>query len=229
MGYIYTITCNSKIYVGSTTRLFCQRIGDHKSNLRNNKHSNIHLQRAFNKYGEENFKFEILEEYPNDVLVSMEQFWINMLNSYKLGYNRNPNARNSYGIKRSQECKDKNRESGNWKKANEARRGTKHTEESKQKIKFKRSLQIMTPWTKERKIKASIIQKEIAKTRIVKAYKFTNNIIAYKDNDKLLFTNLKDACNYFKCKNANGIRRVLRKERTFYKGYKWEESPIKIL
>jgi len=76
MAFVYTITCtkNKKIYVGSTTRLLCQRWGDHKSLLRNNKHVNIHLQRSWNKYGESSFLFEELEEIDKEFVVSTDWY-----------------------------------------------------------------------------------------------------------------------------------------------------------
>lgn len=49
---IYKIinTINGKIYVGSA-KYFAGRKGEHYSMLRNNKHSNKHLQNSYNKYG----------------------------------------------------------------------------------------------------------------------------------------------------------------------------------
>jgi group I intron endonuclease len=64
----------------------------HKYTLRNNIHINEHLQRAFNKYGEEAFDFEILEECKEEYLYSQEHYWCNMLDvfNYNKGYNMKP-------------------------------------------------------------------------------------------------------------------------------------------
>ena len=51
---------NNNIYIGSASNLK-NRWNVHKHKLSNNKHVNIHLQRAFNKYGSENFIFEVIE------------------------------------------------------------------------------------------------------------------------------------------------------------------------
>ncbi len=51
---------NNKKYIGQSTSLRRRKI-KHFSELRNNSHINQHLQRAFSKYGEENFTFEIIE------------------------------------------------------------------------------------------------------------------------------------------------------------------------
>lgn len=93
---VYTITnlVNGKIYVGSALISFRVRWNVHKSKLRNNKHDNQHLQFAWNKYGESNFKFEILEECLSEYCTSTEQYWINMLNvcNRKFGYNKASNT-----------------------------------------------------------------------------------------------------------------------------------------
>lgn len=61
-GGIYQIcnTINGKIYVGSAKN-FDRRWGSHLYELRRGTHINPHLQRSFNKHGEQNFKFEIVE------------------------------------------------------------------------------------------------------------------------------------------------------------------------
>lgn len=64
MGIIYKIInlVNGKFYIGSTIRPLRIRKYEHLSSLRKNKHPNDYLQKSFNKYGEKNFKFEILEK-----------------------------------------------------------------------------------------------------------------------------------------------------------------------
>jgi len=111
-AFIYTIinTINNKIYVGSTTRQLWARKSSHYNSLRNNKHCNIYLQRAFNKYGEENFIFELLEETNKEFCLSQELYWINTLNvtNRKFGYNILSNPGNGRrNIKHTQETKDK--------------------------------------------------------------------------------------------------------------------------
>jgi group I intron endonuclease len=187
--------------------------------LNNNKHTNIHLQRAWNKYGAENFKFEILELYEPRFVISAEQFWINMLGTYADGFNRNPIARNSYGVKRSPEVLEKLRKLDNYKKANEAWKGSKHTEETRAIIKDKRSRQVMKPWSEERRK----VQLEAVKTAKFsdKGHPTYLNVIAENDHEILRFKNTQEAKRYFGLKNVNGITRVLRKERRVYRGYTW--------
>ena len=66
MGYIYKIINleTNKYYLGSTKEIN-KRTLKHFNELRKNKHHCIHLQRAFNKYGEDNFKLEIIFECEN--------------------------------------------------------------------------------------------------------------------------------------------------------------------
>ncbi len=92
---IYTITCttNSKMYIGMSVNIK-KRFEDHKSSLRNKTHRNQYLQRAWNKYGESNFRFEILEEWEEPYLLTMEHYWITLLNSRDplYGYNIDPTS-----------------------------------------------------------------------------------------------------------------------------------------
>ena len=78
--YKITNTVDGKVYVGSTTIDFGWRWSNHKSALRKNKHCNIHLQRAWNKYGESAFTFEVLETGTSkDEIREKEVSWIKRL------------------------------------------------------------------------------------------------------------------------------------------------------
>lgn len=77
---IYTITNkeNGKVYIGSAV-CFEGRWYSHKWELYRGTHHNIHLQRSWNKYGEDVFKFGILEYLDRlDELYLAEQFWIDI-------------------------------------------------------------------------------------------------------------------------------------------------------
>lgn len=67
------------IYVGSAARGINLRWNQHKSDLKLNKHGNIHLQRAYNKYGVENFIFEIIEKCESIKCIEREQYYIDTL------------------------------------------------------------------------------------------------------------------------------------------------------
>lgn len=67
--YVIRNLINDNIYIGSSVNIkkrFCQ----HRNSLRKNKHHNKYLQRSWNKYGEENFEFIVIERhsYPEKIL-----------------------------------------------------------------------------------------------------------------------------------------------------------------
>lgn len=66
------------IYVGSATRLLVRK-SQHFTTLDKQKHYNIVLQRAWNKYGATNFEFEILEECDPSLLLEREQYYLDTL------------------------------------------------------------------------------------------------------------------------------------------------------
>jgi group I intron endonuclease len=101
--YIIENLITSKIYVGSTSNLEGRK-GRHFSSLRKNKHHNKHLQHSFNKYGEANFKFSMLEKCQIEVLAIREQHYIDNLMP---GYNKRLIAENNQGLKHSEEAKKK--------------------------------------------------------------------------------------------------------------------------
>ena len=114
-------TINSNQYIGSSVNLK-RRKNEHFNLLRKNKHNNKHLQNSYNKYGEENFLFVILEICEKIKCVEIEQIHIN---KHKPIFNINPTAGNSLGIKHSNETIEKIRNS---------KIGKKKTEETKEKI-----------------------------------------------------------------------------------------------
>jgi len=88
---IYKITNNQNnmVYVGQTIVGFKRRIATHKWELKSNRHKNEHLQRAWSLYGEDNFKFSIIELCNKENIDGREMFWIKELNTMdeKFGYN----------------------------------------------------------------------------------------------------------------------------------------------
>lgn len=107
---IYLIKCliNGKIYVGSAVNLK-KRQYEHKCRLRRSEHHNEYLQRAWCKYGEENFQFETIEFCNKDQLIEREQFWIDWLKATdeNKGYNLCKIGRSALGRKHSPETIEK--------------------------------------------------------------------------------------------------------------------------
>ena len=77
---------NNKCYIGQTKN-FKKRISGHKHLLNKNKHENPHLQNSWNKYGEENFKFEIIDRGENYNDLEKQYIKKYKSNTYKYGYN----------------------------------------------------------------------------------------------------------------------------------------------
>lgn len=79
---------NGKIYIGQSKHIK-QRWSEHKKELKTNRHTNKYLQRAWNKYGENNFAHIVLEECDEDLLDEREKYYIELYNSFNsdVGYN----------------------------------------------------------------------------------------------------------------------------------------------
>lgn len=106
---IYKITnvINGKIYIGSSIDVEIRK-KKHYYKLINNKHNNSHLQSSWNKYGESNFKFEIIEEVKDkDILLEREQYWLDKTKCYNrtIGFNVCKTAGNTFGFKHSEKTK----------------------------------------------------------------------------------------------------------------------------
>jgi group I intron endonuclease len=120
---IYKITnlINNKCYIGQTNNI-PRRWSEHKSALNRNLHHNEHLQKSWLRYGERNFKFEVLEYCSLEELNTLEEFYVSKFNSYKRGYNRTVGA-DGKGKAMSQEAREKIRK---------AKLGTKMDEKVKE-------------------------------------------------------------------------------------------------
>jgi group I intron endonuclease len=126
---VYEIFCqaNGKRYIGSASGRygFLGRWKTHLDDLRKQKHHSVLLQRAWNKYGEANFVFRVIEEVNNTSLcLEKEQYWLDYFQSYnsEKGFNISPTASSTLGVKHSQEAIQKNRL---------ARLGKKQSDESR--------------------------------------------------------------------------------------------------
>jgi len=86
---IYKITClpTCREYIG-VTRCFAERKYNHFRSLKRGNHRNDFLQRAYNKYGKDNFIFEVIERVEGyEDCLKREIYWIEKLNTYGNGFN----------------------------------------------------------------------------------------------------------------------------------------------
>ena len=79
---------NTRKYIG-ISRNIERRWKEHKSELNRHVHNNQYLQSAWDKYGEENFKFYVIELCDEEILSEKEKFYIKSYNSlsHNNGYN----------------------------------------------------------------------------------------------------------------------------------------------
>ena len=152
---IYKIECleNGKVYIGLSINIE-NRWEKHCGELKNNKHKNKYMQRAWNKYGKENFTFEILEECESNELSKKEIEFIEKYNSYNNGFNLTLGGDGgTSGYKKSKESIEKTRlkligkhlsienrknlsksRMGKYKGIDNSFYGRHHSEETKEKI-----------------------------------------------------------------------------------------------
>jgi len=98
---------NGKVYIGSAVDIE-RRWRVHKRLLKQNKHHSRHLQRSYNKHGECNFIFEVLEGVEDkNLLLESEQRWMDKTRCCddKIGYNICPTAGSNLGKKATGEQK----------------------------------------------------------------------------------------------------------------------------
>lgn len=163
MACIYQIRniLNNKIYVGSTQKKNnYARKSEHFSKLKNNNHCNKKLQNSWNKYGEESFLYEILEDIVlSDILSKDDKYKfitdkeIYYMNFLKSDYNIVRETRGGkLGNIPSEEQKLK---------LSILFKNRVVSEETKQKIRIARSKQIITEETKQKISKATIGKSKI--------------------------------------------------------------------
>ena len=91
--YMVMNLSNNKVYIGQSINIK-ERWQIHLWKLRNNIHPNDHLQKSWNKYGEDSFEFSILcssDTFTKDRLNELEEYFIFGFNSCDrdFGYNHN--------------------------------------------------------------------------------------------------------------------------------------------
>ena len=75
---------DGNLYYGSSKNIQ-KRWKTHRSQLDSGKHGNVYLQRAWIKYGNDSFIFEIVEECSLDILLEREQYYLDLNPEYNIG------------------------------------------------------------------------------------------------------------------------------------------------
>jgi len=157
---------NGKKYIGKGFDFEKERWKRHKYLLNSNKHWNLHLQSAWNKYGEKNFLFWIVEECEknNAVLSDREIYYISLWDTVHKGYNETSGGEGISGFSHSNESK---------KRMAEIKTGKKASNETKRRMSLVKTGKIASDETKK---KMSIWQKgkkksEVTRIKISKAHR----------------------------------------------------------
>lgn len=104
--YVITNLINGKKYIGQSVDVH-RRIIHHRHHLNAGVHYNEHLQRAWNKYGKENFSFEVLEYCDIDKLDDLERQYISDFKALDERYGYNSQSGGHEGKQLSEEAKRK--------------------------------------------------------------------------------------------------------------------------
>jgi group I intron endonuclease len=163
VGAIYRIRnlVDGKVYVGQAVNVK-KRMYRHLWELRSDRHTNTHLQRAWNARGEHSFVFEIVDD---DVdlaeITQREQYHIDAHRSAdpEFGYNKSPAAGSNLGVKYSAESR---------RKMSEAQKGRTFTDDARRRIAQSLTGRVISPET---------IAKRVAKTKGMKRTEETRRLM----------------------------------------------------
>lgn len=202
--YRYVNKVNGKSYVGQSTSLR-HRHTEHISLLRRGEDGCTMLQRAWNKYGEENFDYEVLCFCEPCELDTMEQKYIEEFDSYLNGYNCNKGGSGNSGFNHSDETK---------KKIGAASKGHPVSEEQRQLISAAQKGKSLSEdhkkalsdaWTEERKILFSASRRGSKNPSYGRSGKDACNSLPIINNFGDFFFTAVDAEHWYGAKIRSGI------------------------
>jgi group I intron endonuclease len=134
----------NRIYIGSSIEIY-KRWAYHLFLLRNSRHHSRKLQNHYNKYGEDDLKFDVIIECGDDILLRAEQSFINL---YHPWFNISMAANSRAGVKTSEETKRKISESHTGER--NPMYGKRLSENHREKI--SKSLKGKIPWSAGKKL-----------------------------------------------------------------------------
>jgi group I intron endonuclease len=192
--YLIRNNINNKFYIGSSSKLQ-RRYSVHKHRLVNREYNcNKILQNAVNKYGIENFTFEIIINVPPENLIEKEQFYLDLLKPH---YNIAKQAGSNLGMSYGKEFSEKRRlyMTGRFvseetrKKISKIHKGKKLSKELKEHL---RNVNLGKKLSKETKLKISGSNHHCAKLSEVDIYFIREFIKAGYSNKQIgKFYNIK--------------------------------------
>lgn len=221
-GLIYKITnkINNKIYFGQTIRSLFERIKDYKL-----LKTNHYLQNSINKYGFENFEFEIIDTATTiEELNEKEIFYINKFNSMDktIGYNLESGGNNALASNETKEKMSKShtgiKQTEEWINnrvakagSNEAKKYGKEKNDEERKHMSETSLKFWLGKTRDQETRDKI--SETKKKQGLKPVNIKSVVVInIKTNEELTFESTKECSVYFKV-NQSTISRYCSNEK----------------
>jgi group I intron endonuclease len=162
---IYMIYCikSNKCYIGQSKSIK-NRFHKHKYMLKTNRHSNIHLQRAWNTYGSAFFSFYVLEICSKEELLEKEKYYYNLMDN-----------KHYYNLYEPVEYTE-----DHAKKISESNKGRKLTSEQKEHLRKINTGRKPSPETVKKIIEANKGRKQSKET----IEKRRNKLIGYKHSEE---------------------------------------------
>lgn len=132
---------NGKKYIGCSTNIE-YRWKNHKRELKKRMHANDHLQKAYDKYSEENFKYYVIEECPEEELFEKEVQYIELYQTKDGNFGYNLSAGGQGTLHPREETREKLRNRPHTeesrRKRSEATKGRPKPEEWKARMRLKK-------------------------------------------------------------------------------------------
>ncbi|WP_170932616.1 NUMOD3 domain-containing DNA-binding protein [Desulfosporosinus sp. FKB] len=181
---IYKITqlSTGRIYIGQTKYRFIERYWHHVWKLKHNSHDNKYLQNVWNKYGENDFEFEVVHILKKDEdLNELEIMYIKTYDTYNNGFNLTIGGDGKRECPMSEEAKkivgEKNRIHN---------LGRRHSEETKRKMRESSPHRKMTREHAKRilAIRTGFIYSEESRQKMRDAHIGSKNMVAVIDEEQ---------------------------------------------
>lgn len=215
---------NKKKYIGQSVDIDNRWI-KHISELNHNSHHNNYLQKSWNKYGKDNFKFYVLEYCPIEKLDEKENYYIAFYNTMDRRYGYNLKSGGQYSNYLSAETRHKISESNKMAYLNST-------------LKEKRSIDALNQWSNT-EIKQKIVgenngmygkhhteetRKKISEKKIGKPSTKKNTTPVFCLELNQVFKDAVTACEElgFNKSSTGSILDVCRGKRKTYGGYHWK-------
>ncbi len=188
---------NNKIYVGKSKNIY-KRIHQHLYDLKNNriKNENSYLLRSWNKYGDENFEYFVLEylNFDEKLVKERELYWIETLDSTNRnkGYNLRKDSSTNMITNIETSIKISNRLKNEWSKGIRKKHGEK--------------LSINWNNNPNRKLEQSKIMKNNLTKYKYKIYNLDNKYLGEYDYQGLVKFGFKSVLSTFKRSKLNKVQ-----------------------